>query len=167
VILSIAISVAHAGSPFALGEFEVGKALPSDARAVCLPFGNERTSKCKPLERTIAGLEGNLGLMLCDGKVHQASWATLYLPKGHAVPGSQNSVDPMSDAKAGFDALRKHLTDNGWTIAEGGEMGAMTIEAERDGVKASLQMGEVPQAPKLPAGSWTTGVVLERVEPCS
>jgi len=167
VILSIAISAAYAGNPLALAEFSVGEAPPKEAKAVCLPFGNERTSKCKPQERTVAGLEGNLGLMLCDGKVHRASWATLYLPKGHAVPGSTNSVDPMSDAKAGFDTLRKHLMDNGWEIGDAEEMGAVTVEAVRDGVKASLQMGEVPPGPKLPGGSWTTGVVLELTEPCS
>ena len=167
MILSIALSAAYAGNPIALAEFQIGEALPKEARAVCLPFGNERMEKCKPQERTIAGMEGNLGVMLCDGKVHQASWATLYLPKGHAVPGSKNSVDPMNDAKAGFDALRKHLMANGWTIADSDNMGAATVEAERDGVKASLQLGEVPTAPNLPAGSWTTGVVFTRIEECT
>jgi hypothetical protein len=160
-------SLAYAGGPVNLADVTVGEALPDGSRAVCVPFGGNNQSRCKPQQRTVAGMEGNLGIELCDGKIQQASWVTMYLPKGHAVPGSKPSTDPMSDARAGFDALRKMLIADGWKVPESGEMGAAQVEAVRDGVKATIEMGEIPAAPQLPAGSWSTGVVLQRVEPCS
>lgn len=167
MILSLTLSAAFAGSPMSLAEFVMGEAPPEHARAVCIPFGNERQSRCKPQQRTIADIEGNLGLTLCDGRIHQASWVTMYLPKGHTVPGSTTTDDPMNDARGGFNALRAHLLANGWQVPEATNMGAAIVEATRDGVKATIEMGEIPAAPQLPAGSWSAGVVLQSVEPCT
>ena len=167
MFLSMTLSAAFAGSPVQLAEFTVGEAPPEEARSVCVPFGGNNQMRCKPQRRTIAGIEGNLGLELCDGKVQQASWVTMYLPKGHSVPGAKPSADPMNDARGGFNTLRQHLLDTGWAMPDAGQMGAAEVEAVRDGVKASLVMGEIPSAPQLPAGGWSAGIVFQRVEPCT